>query len=259
VNLRRSRGFTLVELLVVIAIVVLLMAMLAPALERAIYHAALVQCAAQQKLVASGCIHYAFDYRKAYPWRSACHDPEAAYQSRHLKNNETANGQTGVPTGWTGRPGVLSAGHDDRPELAPYMDLQVFIDPLTTKISMTGEEVDTISWLQVPYNLIAGFWYANIRTGMTRMGSRMEINNTTFTVLISDMELLGTNSEESQMSHPDPEGRYRLNVADNQNITPGYWSITTAAWWGPWRQRGPIDANAGFDDANNGGFWIPPN
>jgi prepilin-type N-terminal cleavage/methylation domain-containing protein len=47
-------AFTLVELLVVISIIVLLLALIAPALDKSVYEAQLVRCAAQQKGAAGG-------------------------------------------------------------------------------------------------------------------------------------------------------------------------------------------------------------
>jgi prepilin-type N-terminal cleavage/methylation domain-containing protein/prepilin-type processing-associated H-X9-DG protein len=57
----RHGGFTLVELLVVIAILVLLMAILLPALNNARSQAHSVQCAANLRTIAAGAISYAAD------------------------------------------------------------------------------------------------------------------------------------------------------------------------------------------------------
>jgi prepilin-type N-terminal cleavage/methylation domain-containing protein len=60
-------GFTLLELLVVIAIIVVLLALLTPALDRAIYEAELVQCASRLR-VWGGIAHaFGFDHRRDLP------------------------------------------------------------------------------------------------------------------------------------------------------------------------------------------------
>ena len=48
-------GFTLVELLVVITIIVILLALLAPALDKAIYQAELAVCGTRVRAIATGC------------------------------------------------------------------------------------------------------------------------------------------------------------------------------------------------------------
>jgi prepilin-type N-terminal cleavage/methylation domain-containing protein len=63
----RSRAFTLIELLVVITIVALLLALLAPALDKAIVAAIKVKCAAQQHALLGFFNAYAADHRRLYP------------------------------------------------------------------------------------------------------------------------------------------------------------------------------------------------
>src|SRR5687768_324821 len=61
------RGFTLVELLVVVTIIVVLLAMLVPALSKAVYQAQLAQCAAGLRATGTGVIEYASANRRFYP------------------------------------------------------------------------------------------------------------------------------------------------------------------------------------------------
>jgi prepilin-type N-terminal cleavage/methylation domain-containing protein len=63
----RSRAFTLVELLVVITIIVILLALLTPALDRAIEQAERVQCAAKLHAQDLALKQYALDFRRNYP------------------------------------------------------------------------------------------------------------------------------------------------------------------------------------------------
>src|SRR5688500_13745385 len=64
-----TRGFTIVELLVVITIIVILLALLMPGMDRAIYQAELAVCAAKLDAVSSGTTLYALNHRRAYPYR----------------------------------------------------------------------------------------------------------------------------------------------------------------------------------------------
>ena len=63
----KALGFTLVELLVVITIIVVLMALLAPALEKAIYEAELVSCAGNLKLWGTMSHDFARDHQRRLP------------------------------------------------------------------------------------------------------------------------------------------------------------------------------------------------
>ena len=62
-------AFTLVELLVVITIIVILLALLAPALETAIYQSELAVCATRLKGTGTGVQVYAHNFRRSYPDR----------------------------------------------------------------------------------------------------------------------------------------------------------------------------------------------
>src|SRR5437870_3033494 len=65
----RLTAFTLVELLVVISIIVTLLALLSPALDRAIYQAEMAVCGARLRSVAGSALIYAPDFRRQYPYR----------------------------------------------------------------------------------------------------------------------------------------------------------------------------------------------
>src|SRR3970040_128099 len=64
-----KRGFTLIELLVVITIIVVLLALLTPALDKAIYQAELAVCATHLKTIANGAALYAGEYKRRWPYR----------------------------------------------------------------------------------------------------------------------------------------------------------------------------------------------
>jgi prepilin-type N-terminal cleavage/methylation domain-containing protein len=62
-------GFTLIELLVVVTIIVILLALLAPAMDKAIYEAEMVVCQANLRGVATGASMYTADQKRFYPHR----------------------------------------------------------------------------------------------------------------------------------------------------------------------------------------------
>src|ERR1041385_1165125 len=65
----RRKGFTLIELLVVVTIIVVLLAMLTPALDQAIYQAELAKCMGNLKVIGTGAMVYAAGNRRHYPYR----------------------------------------------------------------------------------------------------------------------------------------------------------------------------------------------
>jgi len=65
-----AHGFTLVELLVVITIIVILLALLAPALDRAVYNAETAKCLASQRTIVQAAQSYAVDHKRVLPpWK----------------------------------------------------------------------------------------------------------------------------------------------------------------------------------------------
>src|ERR1041385_5328344 len=59
-------AFTLIELLVVITIIVVLLALLTPALDRAVYQAELASCGGRLKALGAGFALYAFNNGRRY-------------------------------------------------------------------------------------------------------------------------------------------------------------------------------------------------
>src|SRR5438876_431893 len=68
---RSPRAFTLIELMVVVTIIAILLAILSPALENALYQADLAKCAANLKAIASGAVMYAQSNKLLFPYRDA--------------------------------------------------------------------------------------------------------------------------------------------------------------------------------------------
>ncbi len=68
--IRQPQAFTLVELLVVITIIAILLAMLTPALDRALYQAELAVCATRLRGLGTVITTYAAENRRKYPYRA---------------------------------------------------------------------------------------------------------------------------------------------------------------------------------------------
>src|ERR1041385_9467428 len=69
IDMNRMTAFTLIELLVVITIIVVLLALLTPAVDRAIYSAELAVCEGKLHTISSGLVLYAYGNKKWYPNR----------------------------------------------------------------------------------------------------------------------------------------------------------------------------------------------
>jgi prepilin-type N-terminal cleavage/methylation domain-containing protein len=83
-NEARANGFTLIELLVVVTIIVVLLALLTPALDRAIEAAERAVCGSQLDLFGTAVPQYAMDNKRSYhsavAWRSSpTADPASSY------------------------------------------------------------------------------------------------------------------------------------------------------------------------------------
>lgn len=82
----RPAGFTLVELLVVVTIMVILIAMMLPALSKAKDAAVRVQCASNQQHVALALYNYAADNRGRLPTRNPKNGYGYPHQMRRVNN-----------------------------------------------------------------------------------------------------------------------------------------------------------------------------
>src|ERR1051325_1350647 len=108
----RARAFTLVELLVVVAVIVVLLSLLAPALDKAVYQAELTVCGTHLHDIAVGVHQYTFQFKRQYPYRN------------------------GVQTQGSWTPQMLAATQsdsvDDRKPLRGYINLNGHLNcPLT--------------------------------------------------------------------------------------------------------------------------------
>ena len=130
----RSAAFTLVELRVVITIIVVLLSLLTPAMDQAIYRAELAVCSSRLKGIANGMSVYAAQYSRFLPY-----------------NKAHANNQT-----WHGPLIQLdSISVDIRPILSPFLPIQhILFDPM---VKPQDIETDAIPQMYGSYSLW-NFW-----------------------------------------------------------------------------------------------------
>ena len=235
-------GFTLVELLVVITVIVILLALLTPALDKAIYQAELAACGARTRTIAAGAVVYASDSKRSYPYRPMV-DGEI-WNCYMLFIN---TGQVGPVT--TGR--IL----DDRPLLKTIFPInQTLQCPLAPKeVDLADNQSQTrvfasyAMWFGVRYPARSDVKLLPKR-GMKKLGDRLTWsfggNEYRFNLLAGDVDLLTVqtySSPLSQSSHPDADGKMFEDVQENATNTFALWRMNDP-------KRGMIDTNFATDD-----------
>jgi prepilin-type N-terminal cleavage/methylation domain-containing protein len=236
-----ARAFTLIELLVVITIIVVLLAMLTPALDKAIYEAELVQCGAQLDSILTGTIQYAMNFNRRYPNR-----PE-------LDNMQTIE-ITEQGRGW-----------DLRPIIKGFFPVNHLTCPLSGEVDIENSAPDT-TFVFSSYDYWVGWRYFTEpgAKGMIRMGDRFTSIEDgsgqvrSFNLLASDRDVTGIHAQV-QSSHPDRDGVLgQLELQEDENYAWGladgaaaYGTITIALWRNPVNHtRGPLDRNFGYQDGS---------
>ena len=245
---RGTHGFTIVELLVVITIIVVLVALLTPALDTAVYQAELATCAGRLQAQARAVSTYAVANRRSYP------QPQ------------------GPRTG--GQPDLLYWG--SRPQwnvggllFGQYLSPDAFLDPLGGEgaLDLSPEAnrnaLNDRTQVYANYNLWFGGQLPDEK-GMLRFGNRLtwtdpytsRVNH--FNVLASDINLVadpdkdGTATTGTQSSHCDRD--QTMSMYAFQNESPGgIWlalaEATISRWAGP-LERGSLDLNYAIDDGS---------
>jgi prepilin-type N-terminal cleavage/methylation domain-containing protein len=237
--MHRESAFTLIELLVVITIIVVLLAMLTPALDRALYSAEMAICGANQKGIATGAIQYASGNGRKYP-----------YRPNIVSDN-----------GWQ-RPNCVSHPglDDDRRYLSPTIGMKSLLDPFAGEIDISASAADASAFSN--YELWFGMRYkAQGGQGMLRIGDRFTWNeNSTpakehrFNVLVSCEEKSDSGNGQCN-AHPDSNGVTKFYTAQNSATSDGwgYGNTTTdgkytLSRWVAFAPRGVFDLNYAFDD-----------
>lgn len=210
----RHGAFTLVELLVTITIIAVLLAMLTPAMDGAIYQAQLAVCSASLDSIATGATAYALTFQRKYPHRPGLN-------------------VTGKPDQLTDVwAGGQAAGFDDRPIIRDYITLDALNDPLCDKLRLDPDDTDENSaYVYSAVHLWYGFRYTTPGgAGMMKLGDRLEwsgVNqfnrDTTWSgeLLAGDRDMVSQSEGGSHGSHPDGENKMRLVTLRNQTETPG--------------------------------------
>jgi prepilin-type N-terminal cleavage/methylation domain-containing protein len=251
-----ARGFTLVELLVVVTIIVILIALLAPALDRAMYTAQVAVCSAQLHTMTIGAAQYAMDHKRHYFYREGARAPDVDWFTNQVYS-----------PGGAGPRHQRTHAYDDRPLFKPYFPLKILIDPMAGNVDVerepksfaqgTAEKDDPPIW--VSYNLWVGI---NIHgsgafgqpptgpslRGMFKMGDRLEYDRYEFNVMFSDIHRYNWNwPGGAECSHSDQTGT--MNLGDKSEK----WTANT-------HYIGPVDVNHAFQDGSvrNYGSVPPP-
>jgi prepilin-type N-terminal cleavage/methylation domain-containing protein len=227
-------GFTLVELLVVISIIAVLLALLTPALDQAVYQAELAVCAANQRNVVMGANAYAMESKRFYPKRDAL---QSTAQYR--------------------RPNLVRAGSDadDMTRLGSYVTWKMLFDPLNGGLNegMIQRSLPTTN-IYANYNLWWDWRYVRDSEGKasTRMGQVFSWNTEDFDVLVSEEDMAQLDTR-THCSHQDALGSQSLEVVQDGVVLPSTSPTTATETLSRWRhpnsaRRAPIDANYGFQD-----------
>jgi prepilin-type N-terminal cleavage/methylation domain-containing protein len=253
---RKPQAFTLIEILVVITIIVVLLALIAPALDKAIYQAELAVCGSNQKAGVSGVITYAMDFRRYYPDR----------------NTPPARTLTGEPyPTWV--PPFQFRDAENSPDLRPllhsnYMNINaVFNDPLSMKVDLAGSRNSTriygsyVMWFGYRYQSNGSLATSTANNagpvvnigwepGFIKLGDKLQhfsYPGERFSVLIADLSRFHDDKAASFASHPDGGGvMVNQRFQDQQNSG----LVMTISTWGSPERRGTVDMNFGYDDGS---------
>ncbi len=229
------------ELLAVITIIAILLALLTPALDQAVYQTELSVCGARQKAVASGVASYAVNHQRFYPDRAVI-----------------------KPGVLRPRPFVLRDRDDPQPDDRPVLrealgTLDVLKDPFCPDIDLDTDIVAS-GWnpvIYANYCLWFGMYYTRAAgggQGLRKLGDRLQWLETSrgrnvvrrFSVLASDWDQVLTDATNPVTinSHPDKlEVTYPNRQVGSGGILSWYLSLTT---W----ERGPLDENFAMDDGS---------
>jgi len=224
------RAFTLVELLVVITIIAVLLALLTPAMDQAIYRAELAACGSNLRSTASGVLLYAVQHRRVYPDRPVV----------NLGTRFTVD--------------LRINAQDDRKVLAPFLSLKLLVDPLVAEVDLS---TPSSVWVQNAfYSLWVDVQFPG-HDGMHKIGDRFSWSDDytsgapvlrRFDYLVTDTDAI-TNQETGRnlTSHPDRDGRMFTNFGQDKargrtafiaqalnnnfdgELTYSYWDLDNAA------------------------------
>ena len=200
-------AFTLVELLVAITVIVILLALLAPAMDRAVYQAELATCMASLRGIATSVQSYAAANKRHYPYRPT------------------------IETGYWNRPTNLSDSVvDDRPAMEGYVPMKLLVDPLCKMVDLAGSPTQTHVFSS--YNLWFGTYYfdeGRQYAGMKRLGDRLVFQDRpadpnprtySFDILAGDYDSMWEYGDYGVFaSHPDKAGKLTAVAVEGANAS----------------------------------------
>ena len=244
-NLSTRRAFTLIELLVVITIIVILLALLTPALDKAIYMADLAVCGARLKSIGLGTVQYTAAHKQSYPYRKVI---------------EQNSGQPDrLITSWN------LGGFDDRDMLDGYIARKTYMDPMCKMINIDALNPNFGDNLFVGYSIWFDFWYSGDAAHcapMKKLGQRFkwqphldamnEVYN--FGLNASDLDQ-ARGSGLTWTNHPDDAGILQQVVREGADYVvqgTGIEGRQFSTWWedSAGRRRGGVDLNYAYDDGS---------
>lgn len=244
-------GFTLIELMVVITIIVGLLALLAPAMDQAVYQAELVTCAARLKGGATGALTYAMENRRYYP---------------HREGPRNVN--------WT--PMYLCTGfYDDRPAIFSAIRPDLLQDPFN-QVNVNLETQALRAVVYASYCMWFGWRYkpggnngrdVDRERGMDKVGDRFtwtmpagpdnsaRVVQRSFNLLMSDQDTIRPTAAHG--SHPDrEEAIFEFAWVQDDPASAVFWAnqgqTLTIAYWrnGNRQDRGLYDTSYAYDDGS---------
>lgn len=232
----RKNAFTLVELLVVISIIVVLISLLLPAVEQAVYQAQLAKCGANMKGIGLAVITYTGDNMQYYPKRN----PNYAWDALYLRMPESYD---------------AVQAHDLRTSFAGYMTLAQFLDPLSGGISLEDRDNDSDTHLFSNYNIYTGLPRGNPNApAMDRVGQKFETTDRLtdpanpityeYNIIAADRDMYGNYSASS---HPSLDGKLRLGVFQNRDVGI---KITLSQMARGGSESRPVDLNYLYTDGS---------
>ena len=264
-RLRRAvggpEGFTLIELLVVVTIIVVLLALLTPALDKAIYQTELTVCGSKLKSVGTGILTYTMSNKRWYPDRGLLPAGQTTFHP--------------APTALTDP----TDNYDIRTNIRDYVSINKHLQcPMVQPLDLENLKSDENAGSS--YTMWWGWRYqttdktavkkndAGVPTGTTttagvtergmyKMGDKFTWQGEAFNVIAGDYDLWlgGGDANPVQGSHPDHDGlmtQYAFKYqslfgagAGDTQVLP----ITTSLWMRKGAtDRGAIDMNHAFDD-----------
>ena len=233
-------AFTLIELLVVVTIIVVLLALLTPALDKAIYQAEVVRCMTNLKVAANGFITYASGNSRRYPDRGLKDARNVWGVAAYMITDPTEGGNGGAP------------GFDMRPMLRDLFSINKTLnDPLAKAVDLEWVAPVPDHYVFDTYNLYFGWTYKMPAggPGMMKLGDRWTYDNQRFNILACDFDFYRNTGAQAAASHGD--NHFLVNQVFEYAVSPFGGHVTSSLWAnGGTADRDPLDLNFAYDDGS---------